>query len=491
MDFLQESHSSDGFDGRSEAYINAAEKAVRENHKKLAIHLYIAAFEQENVDNVIPSQAVLDGMSTAWDIACEIGDKSSAEIIFMQLSPYSSPEQVQKRVKQLQEMAVNQLKEMGVPDDCIDRISPANEAIALPDDIDPEDYIEALQLDDEVEGSTAASHGKIESGSANPMDIIKQLGGVVAPKFEFKKFKNLVGYDAELKQMCVYGFESAGDQDFRRFIKENSEFHGIEEMSLLDPFVIQGPSREDLYEFAQATAGEIANPIVTLHVRTDDEGIWTMRLSGPFKKGIFGMADPSDVPTPCTFIIENIDLLQEFMKVTMHNEFDYEDDIVFSHSASRGYGEVLSYIYTMMNKPGVFTIATSAKNDIEFLPQFGDLFATAQTIDVGYPNIEERKEIWRLFAGEHASFATINLDALSEISAGVSRHDLVIAGRNAVRDAYRKSISNKNFEFVDIKDVLYELVPFVSDEKLGQSIEDAAAKAFSCELEGFLSDIDE
>lgn len=488
VDFAHESRAADEFGGGAELYIKAAEKAARENHKRLAIHLYIAAFEQESVNNVVPSQVVLDGMGSAWDIACEIGDKSSAETIFMQLSPYSSPEQVQKRVRQLQEMAVNQLKQMGIPDDCIERLSPMDTPSAA------QVETAAAQTEETQDGEDAGSGSEGGDGDIpNPFELLRQLGGTAGVAAEPKKYADLVGYDSELKQMCVYGFESAGSREFQRFIKEAAEFHGVDGMSLSDPFVIQGPSRDDLYEFAEATAGEIGNPIVSLHVRTDDEGIWTMRLSGPFKKGIFGTADPCDVPMPCTFIVENIDLLQEFIKASINNEtmgFG-SGDAPYPYTSSRGYGEVLGYVHTMMNKPGVFAIATSATTNIEFVPQLGELFAGARMIDVGYPNLEERKTIWEEFAAEHASFATVNLDALSEISAGVSRHDLVSAGRNAVRSAFQRSIGNNDYEFVEINDVLYELVPFVSDDKLGFAIEEAAAKAFSGELETLLSDIDD
>ncbi len=491
MDFMQESHPSDDFDARVELYIDAADRAARENHKRLAIHLYIAAFEQHNVCNAVPSPTVLDAMGCAWDIACEIGDKSSAETIFTELSPYSSPEQVQVRVRQLQEMAVDQLRQMGVPDDCIERMSEANMNAGVQDGFD-EDYVDADDEDDAADaGSGAGAGSKLPEGT-NPLELLKQIGSAMESAVEVKKYADLVGYDAALEQMCVYGFESAGDKEYQRFIRATSEFHGVDGMSLEEPFVMQGPSREDLYEFAEATAGEIGNPVVSLHVRTDDEGMWTMRLSGPFKRGPFGVSDPSDVPTPCTFIVENVDLLQDFIRESARSEaMGYGSDSPYPHATGRGYGEVLGYVHTMMNKSKVFTIATSAASNIEFLPQIDDLFARSQRIEVGYPNLEERKQIWESFAADHVSFATIDLDSLAEISAGVSRHDLVAAGRNAVRDAYRKSISNSDYEFVDINDVLYELVPFVSDAKLGSAIEDAAAMAFSNELEGMLSDLDD
>ncbi len=466
-------------------YLEAAARASEEDRKKLAIHLYLAAFELDRIDNDFPSEPVLDGMRDAWTIACEISDKSSAETLFTELAPYSSPDQVSSRARQLREMTVSQLQEMGIPADRIESAHPIFTPDATSAGVDPEFINRFFGM---LEGAAAEQ----TKGNANKhgddrkrQPVIPQWGqGKDDSAFPDSDYGDLVGYDNALKSMCVFGFETAADESYKQFVQENSIFHGVSGLSLYDPFLFFGPSREDVYEFAEATAVEIGNPVVALHVRTDDQGMWTIRLSGPFKRGFLGVADPTDIPTPCTFIIENIDILQDFMHAAIKAEAQ-SDEISQSHAA-RAYGEILGYIHAILQKPEVFPIITS-QSDVELSSQFADLFDRVQRILIDLPTFEERKEVWTSFAKAHTSFSDIDIDELASVSEGVSRHDLITAGGNAVRDVFQESLVNNVYRYVTINDVLFELVPFVSKESgdAYTAMEDAAVEAFVDELDGF------
>ena len=140
----------------------------------------------------------------------------------------------------------------------------------------------------------------------------------------------------------------------------------------------------------------------------------------------------------------------------------------------------------MMHKPDVHAILTS-KNDLKLGSQFMDMFDRLQRVEVCSPTPLERLEFWQHFAQSHASFAQIDLERLAELSEGVSRHDLETAGRNAVRVAYQESLNTNEQDYLDIKDVLIELVPFMSAEQGSalMTIENVVAEAFMEELEGF------
>ena len=87
--------------------------------------------------------------------------------------------------------------------------------------------------------------------------------------------------------------------------------------------------------------------------------------------------------------------------------------------------------------------------------------------------------MWNSFAIEHTSFSEIDIDRLSTLSEGISRHNMVMAGKSAVKDAYQESLTSNDYRFVSISDVLFEMVPFASDgDKISSVIEDAAAEAF-------------
>lgn len=453
--------------------LSAAYKAQGNGYARLAVHLYLAAFEYDLIERDQPGANAIEGLQIAWRLACETGDKPSAEAVFSSLAPYSSPEEVHERAARLQEMAMKQLEDMGVPSDQIERMEP----VGPPEDpaagADP-DFLERFH---QMIRAGAERAGLVPSDDEDEQPMPWNRPNADASGGPC--YDDLVGYDDAMNAMRVYGFEApTADEEFRRFVQETSEFHGLEGLSLYDPFMFYGPARDDVFEFAEATAGEIGNPVLTLHVRADDEGMWTIRLSGPFRKGLFGMSDPTDIPTPCTFMIENIDILQDFIKTAVQGELD-------AGEPSRGaqmYTEILGYIHAIVQKPGVFPILTSGE-DVELASQFEEVFSRAQRIKVDLPSLDERREIWKNFSLGHASFSEIDIDELSKLSSGISRHNMVLAGRSAVRDAYQESLSSNDYRFVSINDVLFEMVPFVSqDDSSYDAIADAAAEAFVGEL---------
>ncbi len=497
-------------------YLEAATKALNDNCKKLAIHLYIAAYELDKANtNNSPGIKTVNGLEDAWAIACDISDRSSAETLFAELANYSSPEQVSMRAKQLQDMTINQLQEMGIPSDRIERTHKIYSPEATLAGVDPT-FINKLfnminpqdmsKLSEEMSRGIETSTNRLDASevgnellpellpnSLENSDIKRGQGDGLKKSDPYQRsndenefipsnYSSLVGYDEALKSMRVFGFQIDSDDAYRQFVRENTIFHGMEGQTPYDPFLFYGSSRDDVFEFAQATAGEIGNPVVVLHVRTDDEGVWTIKLSGPFRKSLFGMSDPTDIPTPCTFIIENIDILQDFIKIASSQ--DQYLDMDMPNPNARVYGEIMGYIHTILQKKDVFPILT-AKDNIDLTNYFAELFDRLQRIKIDYPTFDERKAVWNKFSLAHTSFSDINIDELSELSEGVSRHDMVIAGKNAVRDVFQESLVNNVYRFVSLNDVLFELIPFAAKENVSSAIEDAAVEAFADELDEF------
>ena len=472
------SFDADAFDVR--LYLDAARKAVGEGRCKLAFHLFMAAYEVSIAEGGMPPDEVLDGMREAWKLAMEYGDKAAAELVFTDAEPLLGEAEVEEMSQALQEMMVSQLKDLGVSDDQIEQMmtvdSEENEA---PGTDEVPDFLNGLNmLMRGITGADMSQQGMAEAAPGAPRPWGQ--GSTTQPSDQ-RGYPQLVGYDTALRSMCAFGFDSVGDEAYRQFVQESSVFHGLDGLSIYDPFLFYGPSREDVFEFAQATAVEIGNPVLTLHVRTNDEGVWTIRLSGPFRRGLFGVSDPTDIPTPCTFIIENVDILQDFVRMAL--EAEHRMDGEMSAQGGRMYSEILGYIHTIMHKPDVFPILTAQK-DTKLSGPFEELFGRCERILVDNPNADERKAVWNSFAMEHTSFSEIDIDRLSTLSEGISRHNMVIAGKSAVKDAYQESLSNNDYRFVTINDVLFEMVPFAKDgEKLSSAIEDAAAEAFVSELD--------
>ncbi len=97
----------------SQAYLQRAASAVEEGDVVLGIHLYMAAYERALRENRIPNEAVLEGMTKAWDLAIRAKQRSLAEYIFEKLETFWSPEEMARHAEELQELAFDKLEEYG------------------------------------------------------------------------------------------------------------------------------------------------------------------------------------------------------------------------------------------------------------------------------------------------------------------------------------------------------------------------------------------
>ena len=98
----------------SQAYLQRAASAVEDGDIILGIHLYMAAYERALRENRIPNEAVLEGMSKAWDLALRAKQRSLAEYIFEKLEPFWSPEEMAVHAEELQKLAFDKLEEFGL-----------------------------------------------------------------------------------------------------------------------------------------------------------------------------------------------------------------------------------------------------------------------------------------------------------------------------------------------------------------------------------------
>lgn len=98
----------------SQAYLQRAASAVEEGDIVLGIHLYLAAYERALREKRIPSEAVLEGMTKAWDLAIRAKQRSLAEYIFEKLEAFWTPEEMARHAQELQELAFDKLEEYGL-----------------------------------------------------------------------------------------------------------------------------------------------------------------------------------------------------------------------------------------------------------------------------------------------------------------------------------------------------------------------------------------
>jgi hypothetical protein len=457
------------------------------------------------------SAPVLDGVRKAWDLAFELGDRSTAESIFGDLVSHNSPEQNEQATMRLQALAFDQLEDMGISGDDLENIAGAISHEMV--DSGGEKLIDSLKsileqfgmADDDEDSQAIQALAPVESVNPTGRNPLKpdslakvNLSRIGKELYEFGEkskdedrqrnldYRVLSGYGHVLERMRGFGFLSAGNQSYRDFIERSAAMHGVSRLSLDGTFFFFGPSREDVSLFAHATAGEIGFPVLHVAVDLDAQGNGTIKLAGPFKRGFFGSPpDFIDMATPCTVLIENIDYLQEMF----NNE---QQAIKRSGGRVRGMmgpsgrsmqAEITAYLRALRRRPGVIVMATSQHGDILREPLRG-LLGSLHEIEVGAPFEDERRDVLIDFAAEHPSFAELDIQRIARFSEGLSRSELVSAAHAAVESAYRESLRTGRYNQVTLGDVLMRLAPLIDhDSPLYQQMEDEAVIQLAQDME--------
>lgn len=142
----------------SQAYLQRAASAVEDGDIILGIHLYMAAYERALRENRIPNEAVLEGMSKAWDLALRAKQRSLAEYIFEKLEPFWSPEEMAVHAEELQKLAFDKLEEFGLDRSLVEDVA---------------DMV-SQDLMDSSEGVLYRFDGDVAQNSGLPLKGVKQ-----------------------------------------------------------------------------------------------------------------------------------------------------------------------------------------------------------------------------------------------------------------------------------------------------------------------------
>lgn len=80
----------EGADGSDVDYLLRAKDACAQGDAVLGMHLYLTAFEKAAGAAGDPSPEAVDALKKAWDLACDLKERSLAEYIFGKLDPFLS-----------------------------------------------------------------------------------------------------------------------------------------------------------------------------------------------------------------------------------------------------------------------------------------------------------------------------------------------------------------------------------------------------------------
>ena len=78
----------EGADGSDVDYLLRAKDACAQGDAVLGMHLYLTAFEKAAGAAGDPSPEAVDALKKAWDLACDLKERSLAEYIFGKLDPF-------------------------------------------------------------------------------------------------------------------------------------------------------------------------------------------------------------------------------------------------------------------------------------------------------------------------------------------------------------------------------------------------------------------
>ena len=524
MDYRDQNILPEEFDSNRVAYLlDSAAMAEQGGNLRLAIHLYCAAFEasQDNENGV--DERTLSGLRQAWLLACEQGDRSTAETIFNDLAPYNSDEQTRAALEELQEMATMQL---GIKKEDMEDMATTltNEMRSAGIDVDA--LVKRFENMQNNLPETNALNASVLPSDNSRQDNAALAGGLEAKKNPINpqserivegvhtglRYANLAGFERTKEKMRAYGIVDSGDVEMHSFLQQAESFHGISGPVLTRNFHFVGASREDLGIFAQATANEIGWPVVTMVVDSNEFGDGTIRVAAPVKRSFLGPPRFMDLPNPCTLVIQNIDILQElFLREEQainkgqgpfgqRNNDEHIKPLGFDKSPGMPPGvnahaytrslqhEVIGYLSALMARGEVFIITTSAPETAEYpfllSEQLESLMGESVEIVVDMPDVDERKRVLSFFSENHPSFHDLDLTNLACLSDGMSRYQIIASSELAVEEAYSESLKNQRHQMVSVEDMLNQYTHYLDqDSATYQLVEDYLVALFSAGLE--------
>jgi hypothetical protein len=541
MDTERNAPFQDDLSNSSEELLLRATSAIESGDPLLGVHLYLAAFERATTGDAAPTDAALEGMQRAWNIALEEKQRSLAEYIFERLEPFWTDEEADLHADELQQLAFDKLTDMGYSPEAIEEMTeamnqgfeqlgasyegfvssdsdqfaealarraeerggtvvepeaPASETPAIPE---PEPVVEPASDDasvtleelirQAVEGVLPSSDDEDDDEPGAKVKIAqfkiptKKERANLAPDPNWFDFSALRGFGVPISKMARLGVGHGDDAEFRSFVRMLNQRHGLDAPPSLGTLVFSGPVREDSNCFMVATVGELRVPAVRLRFDTNALGqsVLVVMTSPDFRSRLANLSR-NGFEGPAAVIMEDMDLWDV-------PDLDFQvDEMSMSGFAQmqavRGARETLNMIQSALDHPEV-TVLISAADPERIDPFYLDLIGPYREVEVDLPNDDERRDLWRTAQTEHPSMRGLDLEQMTRLSRNLSRFEIYGIAAESVEEAYRDSLAKHRFCAVHTEDVLARLSnfqPLESEEY--QQMEDIVVEALRCSLEG-------
>ena len=461
---------NDEHSNSSTEYLRLASQACASGDAVLGMHLYLAAFERaQHGEGSAVDEAALEGLKQAWSLACTLKERSIAEYAFERLEPYLSSDEAAACAEQLQSLALDKLEEYGLSredlEDMTDMISqdflgfdaarlmrvehvtePSSACVA---EAAPQAAQSAAADEGGEEGEKAPSVSEVQKSLA---EAIQACGDdadahAVVSSLENITYRELVGYDETVKLMRDFG------ERFQELVELLNARHGLDRMPASDALLFRSPAREDANRFMAATLGELGLPAIRMHMEENLQGMPVLCVMAQADRQPKLNAARNAFEGAGVLMLEDLDLWMSPMVESAG------DDL------------------------GGFIMASSSEAG-EIDPFFFDLLEPLSVIDIDFPTVSERDDIWMEIAREHPSLRGIDRASLVRYSAQMPRYDMYMAAREAIEEAYKASLVARRYLPVtadNLYDKLAAYQPLDSDEY--RALEEAVVSDFRRELE--------
>ena len=257
---------SNEVDRETAEYLRMARNAVENGQFRLAVCLYLTAFEQDSANNQSnPTPAAIACLRKAWTHACDLKDRAMAEHIFERLSPHLPAETVSEYSRKLQKLSLEKLEDFGLSHDDVEGMAdfltgitegmPAGTAKIAVKSVD-DDGPRLATVENELVSPSAPYGLRIDANKGKPKPApapIKQSAPSVseeakapdAPAAQQICFRDLAGYDGAIQKMKALGFGAESDARYAAFLNMLSRRHGVEPRLTSMPMVFRSQARED------------------------------------------------------------------------------------------------------------------------------------------------------------------------------------------------------------------------------------------------------
>lgn len=505
---------NDEHSNSSTEYLRLASQACASGDAVLGMHLYLAAFERAHRGGLAaPDEAALEGLKQAWQLACTLKERSIAEYVFEKIEPYLTSEEAAAYAEQLQNLALDKLEEYGLSredlEDMTDMISQDFLGVDAARLMRVEHVVESFEAEGVDPTPTtgasgdAATAAAVRDGEGAPeptskrepssmkSDMEKALAAAiesvgndadahaVVSSLESITYRELVGYDETVKLMRDFGVGMQDDSRFQELVELLNARHGLDRMPASDALLFRSPAREDANRFMVATLGELGLPAIRMRMEENLQGMPVLCVMAQADRQPKLNAARNAFEGPGVLMLEDLDMWISPMVETSGDDFGG----FIMASLSRGAREAISLVRSAVENPDVFVLA-SASEAGEIDPFFFDLLEPLSVVDIDYPTVAERDDIWMEIARDHPSLRGIDRASLVRYSSQMPRYDMYMAAREAIEEAYKASLVARRYLPVTPDNLLDKLAayqPLDSDEY--RALEDAVVSDFRRELE--------